>query len=135
MERASRVLGKLLFPKESVVPDDLARAAWKAAVGKRIAEHARADRLVRKKLIVGVDDAIWQRQLFSMSRMVLDRVQATLGSTLVEEIEFRISPPRREPQRETRGVPKAAPLFDEADGIEDPGLRRVYRAARKKEMA
>src|SRR5207245_8992453 len=70
MERASRLLGKLKFPGDSVSTDELVCAAWSAAVGKKIARHARAERLVRTKLIVGVADAVWKRQLFTMSRII-----------------------------------------------------------------
>jgi hypothetical protein len=81
-----------------------------------------------------VDDAVWRRQLFTMSGMILEKIRKVLGPGIVEELEFRIAPPRRPPARETLGR-KAAPLFDEADRIADPALRRIYRAARKKELA
>ena len=131
MERASRLLGKLRFPVDSVSGDELACAAWKAAVGPRIAQYARAERLVRTKLIVGVDDAVWQRQLFTLSGLILAKIRETVGQGLIEDLEFRIAPPRREPQRASASTPSA----DEADGIADPGLRLIYLASRKKERA
>src|SRR5713226_5119050 len=129
MERASRLLGKMKFPGDPVSSQELVCAAWSAAVGKRIALHARAERLVRTKLLVGVDDAIWQRQLFTMSRMILSKLVDTLGDGLVDELEFRVSPQRRGPQR--AGRPALACFEDEADGIEDPALRRLYITSRK----
>jgi hypothetical protein len=42
-------------------------------------------------------------------------------------------PPRFGPQREDRSALEA-PL-DEAEGIVDPGLRRIYKAARRRETA
>ncbi|MEO7650177.1 MAG: DUF721 domain-containing protein, partial [Bryobacteraceae bacterium] len=115
MERASKILGKILFPENSVTTEELACAAWKAAVGKRLAVHARAERLVRTRLIVAVEDAVWQRQLFSMSRMILASVEKHLGKGIVEDIEFRIAPARRGPQR----APRATAAFpaDEAEQI------------------
>ena len=89
--------------------------------------------MVRTKLIVGVDDAVWQRQLFSLSRMILSKLAENLGEGLVDDVEFRVSPQRRGPQRAERSSP-AAPQ-DEADEIEDPGLRRNYIASRKRETA
>jgi hypothetical protein len=134
MERASRLMGQLNFPGESVSGEQLVCAAWSAAVGARIAKHARAERLVRTKLIVGVDDAVWQRQLFGMSRMILSKLTENLGEGLVvDELEFRVAPQRRGPQRAERSTP-AAPE-DEADGIEDVDLRRLYITSRKKELA
>ena len=96
MERASRLMGQLNFPGDSVSAEQLVCAAWSAAVGARIAKHARAERLVRTKLIVGVDDAVWQRQLFGMSRMILSKLTENLGDRLVvDELEFRVAAPRR----------------------------------------
>jgi Dna[CI] antecedent, DciA len=135
MERASRVIGKLKLAAGSLTEEERACAAWTAAVGKRIAEHARAERLVRTKLVVGVDDAVWQRQLFHMSRMVLRKLQDVMGSAAVDDIEFRVAPPKRGPLRAGRAVSTDAATVDEADGIADDGLRRVYRASRKKELA
>src|SRR5260370_17172303 len=80
MERASRLFGKMDFPGDSVSRQELVCAAWSAAVGKRIARHARAERLVRTKLIVGVDDAVWQRHLFSLSRIILSNLAENLGA-------------------------------------------------------
>ena len=97
----------------------------------RIARHARAERLVRTKLIVGVDDAVWQRQLFTMSRMILSKLTENLGDgLLVDELEFRVAPQQRGPQRAERSAPSIAD--DEADGIEDADLRRLYITAREK---
>jgi predicted nucleic acid-binding Zn ribbon protein len=133
MERASRLMGQLNFPGDSVSAEQLVCAAWSAAVGARIARHARAERLVRTKLIVGVDDAVWQRQLFGMSRMILSKLSENLADRLVvDELEFRVAAQRRGPQRAERSTTR--PL-DEADGIEDADLRRLYITSRKKELA
>jgi predicted nucleic acid-binding Zn ribbon protein len=133
MERASRLMGQLKFPGDSVSAEQLVCAAWSAAVGARIARHARAERLVRTKLIVGVDDAVWQRQLFGMSRMILSKLTENLGDGLVvDELEFRVAALRRGPQRAERSTTRPP---DEADGIEDADLRRLYITSRKKELA
>ena len=133
MERASRLLGKLKFPGDSVSGGELVCAAWSAAVGEKIAKHARAERLVRTKLIVGVDDAVWGRQLFGMSKMILSRLAESLGEGLVDDLEFRVSPPRRGPGRANSA--DGASSGDEAAGIEDPNLRQLYVTKRKKELA
>src|SRR5258708_31116444 len=133
MEHASRLFGKMKFPGDAVSSEELVCAAWSAAVGKRIARHARAERLVRTKLIVGVDDAVWQRQLFSMSRMILSKVAEGLGDGVVDEVEFRVAPQRRGPQRAEQA--SAAYPEDEAAGIADPDLRRIYITSRNRETA
>lgn len=129
MERAGRTLAKLKTANKIPV-DELACAAWPAAVGKRIAERTRAVSLVRDKLVVEVEDAIWQRQLFSLRGQIIHKIHEVLGDATVNDVEFRIVPPRRPPQTATRlGTGAGA---DEAEGIQDPVMRLVYRQARKK---
>jgi hypothetical protein len=50
----------------------------------------------------------------------------------VEELEFRVVPPRRGPQR---AASAAGGVADEAERIADPGLRRLYRIDRTKARA
>ena len=99
MERASKLIRGLRLPGDVISPEELACAAWPQAVGKRIAAHTRAARMVRARLIVEVEDKVWQRQLFTLSRHILGNLERNLGYTLVEDLEFRIVPRRREPQR------------------------------------
>jgi len=133
MERASKLIQGLGLPGDTLTAEELACAAWPEAVGKRIATHTRAARLVRTKLVVEVEDHIWQRQLFALSRQILRNLLKGIGQGIVEDLEFKIVPRRREPARATISVP--TPLLDEADGIADPVLRDIYRAARKKAHA
>ncbi len=133
MKPASALFGKLTFPADSVTVEEVARAAWKGAVGKKIAAHARALKLVRTHLIVEVDDAGWKFQLFSMSKMIVTQLEKRLGVGVVSDIEFRVAAPKREPQRARSAEPNGVP--DDANGIEDPVLRRIYKAARRRETA
>jgi predicted nucleic acid-binding Zn ribbon protein len=94
MERAGKSVARLL-EKPGVPAEDIAKAAWPAAVGRRIAQYARPAALVRDKLIVEVDDAIWQRQLWQMRAPILAKLCALLGANLVHDLEFRIAIPRR----------------------------------------
>ena len=133
MERASKVIRGLSLPGGTLSNDELACAAWPDAVGKKISRHTRAARLVRTRLVVEVEDPTWQRQLFSLTRHILRNLERSLGSGLVEDLEFRVVPRRREPHLALQAVP--AVNADEADGIEDPQLRRIYRASRSKALA
>lgn len=132
MERAGRLIGNIKMPKGLVQPEQLARKAWANAVGKRIAAHSSAIALVRSRLIIEVEDAIWQRQLHALRWQILKNLQDVLGPEIVTDLEFRPEKARRLPQRaETaRSV-----SIDDADNIQDPILRRVYKAARKKATA
>jgi hypothetical protein len=128
MERAGRSLTKL---KRSgiISADELALAAWPAAIGERLERHARAVALVRGKLVVEVEDAIWQKQLFHLRFQIVRKLQELLGDTSVSEVEFRIATPRRPAQ--IAQTARAA-SDDEADRIADPVLRIIYKQARKK---
>jgi predicted nucleic acid-binding Zn ribbon protein len=132
MDRAGKYLAKLKL-SDAISQDDLACAAWPAAVGKRIAVHAAAKSLVRGSLIVEVEDAIWQKQLFYLRFQILAKLQEVLGAGVITDVEFRIGTPRRPPQPAlTLGQAKPT---DEADEISDPGMRAVYKQARKKASA
>jgi len=132
MERAGKSLAKLKL-SDAISHDDLARAAWPAAVGKRIAAHAAAKSLVRGSLIVEVEDGIWQKQLFYLRFQILAKLQEVVGAGVITDVEFRIATPRRPPQAALR-LNETKPL-DEADAISDPGMRIVYKRARKKASA
>ena len=132
MERASRLIAKLRFSSDTIGLEDLARAAWPVAVGPKIAAHARVARLVGKRLVVAVDDPIWQRQLFALTRHILVNIEKHLGQGLIADMEFRVVPARREPQRAETAAGTAA---DEAERISDPVLRNIYKASRRKSSA
>jgi len=130
MERAGRLIARLKLPAGSISPEEMARRAWPAAVGKRIAAKTRPASLAGRRLIVEVEDAVWQRQLAVLKRQILERLDEVIGSSVIGEIEFRVAVPRRPPQREEK-----ARVADEADRIEDPVLRAIYRERRKRESA
>src|SRR5215831_2744830 len=119
MERASTLIRKLRLPGDTLDLDELARAAWPDAVGKRVAAHTRASRMVRTRLIVEVEDRIWQRQLFALTRQILRNLEKSLGPGAVEDLEFRIVPSKLDPVRETRSAVLATAPADEADAIAD----------------
>jgi Dna[CI] antecedent, DciA len=137
MERASRLIRALRLPGDTLNLEELACAVWPTAVGRRIAVHARAVRLVRARLVVEVEDAVWRRQLFTLSGQILRNLEKSIGPGAVEDLEFRVAPRKREPQRETRaaaGEVGPQPL-DEAESIPDPVLRGIYRASKKRALA
>lgn len=137
MERAARLF-KNSKPAQRIVGDeDVARCLWPAAVGKTIARHTGKITLVRSKLVVHVEDAIWQKQLYGLSGQIVSRIQKLMGSTVVDSVEFRIGIPKIQPQRaETSAVPvPATESLDEADRIQDPVLKKIYQLSRKRATA
>src|SRR5580704_11913655 len=122
MERAGRLIGKLKLNVDD--PELRARAGWKVAAGKKIAEHTRATALVRGSLVVEVEDQIWQRQLKTLSEALVRNLEMALGEVLVTDIDFRPMPRRIEPQRAERARG--------SEDVEDPVLDMLYRQSRKR---
>ncbi len=136
MERAARLIKNKKVSRDILSDEDVARAVWPAAVGKSIAAHTSRLKLVRTTLVVEVEDAIWQRQLHFLSHQIVARVRQLTGGDAVQDVEFRIGVPRREAQRadsnghevfDTRNASE-----DEAESIQDPVLKKVYRLSRRK---
>jgi hypothetical protein len=134
MERASKLIRQLGLHGNTITMDELACAAWPQAVGKRIASHTRAAKMVRTSIVVEVEDATWQRQLFSLKPFIVRNLAKIVGPGMIDDAEFRIVPRRREPERAVQAAPGG--LFaDEADAIADPVMRGIYKAARSKALA
>ena len=132
MERAGRVLGKLKLTKQGVSDEEMVISAWSAAVGPKIASRTQATGMVRNRLVVDVEDAVWQRQLWTLRDQILKRLEQVLGRVIVEELEFKIATPRIKPVRTELS---RAGSNDEADLILDPTFRSFYKAARKRANA
>jgi hypothetical protein len=135
MDQASRIIAQWTDVSDVITPERIACGAWKKAVGKRIALRTKALKLVRNTLVVEVEDELWRRNLWSLRYQILRNLQKSVGAEIVNELELRIMPPRREPQRADAGEPLALQPVDDADRIADPGLRRIYKAARRRETA
>jgi predicted nucleic acid-binding Zn ribbon protein len=119
------------------VAEAAAIAAWKHIVGVGLVNHAVPVQLQNKKLIVVVDDKIWQRQLEQMRAQLLYRLNSLLGQPLVSSIELRIDPrtlakvrgEREGPRMERPDYKIPAELVTAAAGIEDVDLRRAFLGA------
>ena len=131
MERAGRLIGKLKLNGKVATPEEMARAAWPVAVGKRLAGRIGRVSLFGTTMVVEVEDAVWQSQLNTLSGQILNKMEKLLGPSTVLKLEFRIGIMRRMPQR----VDKPSPLFDEGDGIHDPVFRQIYIASRRRASA
>jgi len=136
MEPASKLIRAMKLPGGTISLEEVACAVWAPAVGKRIAAHTRAARLVRTHLVVEVEDQVWRTQLMALSPHILRNLEKSLGPGAVEDLEFRVAPPRRAPERALTAHASASYAdTDEANGIADPVLRSIYRASRKKALA
>lgn len=137
MERAGRIITRLKTARKHFTLEELVRAAWPAAVGKKLAVRTRAAVLKRDVLVVEVEDDLWRRNLGGLRHQILKNLAELLDEAAPREIEFRVAPPRRLPQREhsLEGFSLTAPRVpDEADAIADPVLRRIYINSRRKAL-
>lgn len=139
MDQASRILSRIPGASDVISVEQIACGAWKRAVGKRIALRAKALKLVRSTLVVEVEDEVWQRNLWSLRYQILRNLEKAIGPEIVSELELRVMPPRIAPKRADQGerlVLQPIDLVqDEAEGIADPGLRRIYRASKRRQTA
>jgi hypothetical protein len=135
MDQASRIIAKWSGASDLITGERIACGAWKKAVGKRLGERTRAVKLVRDKLIVEVEDETWRRNLWGLRFQILKNLVKAIGPGIVENLEFRVMPARREAQRESMPALLAPGLTDDSTDIADPGMRRIYRNARRRETA
>jgi hypothetical protein len=136
MEIASKLIRGLTVGGEPVSDEQLACAAWPRSVGKYVAAHTRAARMVRSRLVVEVEDAIWQKQMFQLSGSILHGLEKNLGRGVVQDVEFRIVPRRIEAQRAAVSAPALMPYdADDGEAIADPVLRSIYKASRRRALA
>jgi hypothetical protein len=137
MDQAGRIIAGMKGAEGVTSSERIACAAWKRAVGKRLAGKTNAVKLVRDRLVVEVEDEIWRESLWKLRFQILRNIEKEIGTEIVAELQFVVAPPRKEAQRETGHVAAAqtagvADAIDEADAIADPGLRRIYRNSRRK---
>jgi predicted nucleic acid-binding Zn ribbon protein len=130
MERAGRLLSTLKAAQRALTREQMAMAAWGAAVGLRLARRTRPAGMVRERLVVEVEDDLWQRNLHALRGQILSNLADLLGENAPREIEFRVGAPRRPVQSET--TPREGAGADEADRIADPVMRYIYRQSRRK---
>ena len=114
-----------------------AKIAWKRAAGEGLRQHALPLRLEKKTLVVAVADAIWQKQLQSMSAELVFRINKLLRGEVVASIEFRIDPAAlrarasasKSRRTEKFAQPLPANVISSAADIDDPELREKFMRA------
>ena len=96
MNQASRIIAQWSGVSDVISHERIAACStWKRAVGKKVAQHTRALKLVRNALVIEVEDEIWRSNLFwSLRSQILRNLEKALGPGIVTTIELRIMPPR-----------------------------------------
>lgn len=142
MERAARLFDKTNYSRKFLSEDAIIRGVWPAAVGKVIARHTCSLKKVRTTLVVEMEDAVWHKQLFALRSQIVARLQQVMGNQGIETVEFRVARPAvpRQVGKATELHPAAGALPaltapDEADEIQDPVLKKIYRLSRKRATA
>jgi hypothetical protein len=134
MDPASRIIARWPDVSDVISHERIACGAWKRAVGKKVAQRTRALKLVRTTLVVEVEDEMWKKNLWGLRYQILQNLAKAVGPEIVTDLELRVMPARFGPQR-ADSVERIGRNADEADAISDPGLRRIYKAARRRETA
>lgn len=114
-------------------------AAWRRVAGSQLNDRTLPVALDGRQLLVAVSDKAWQRNLESLAPQLLFKLNALLGTSLVDRIEFRISPERLEDSegRDARKRPTEKPseetitpdLEAALSTIADEALRRTVAKA------
>jgi len=124
-------LSRLRAASGTLTATQLASSAWPAAVGYRIASRTRVTSFEKGRMVVEAEDALWQKNLASLSPQILANLRKHLLESAPLEIEFRVGARRRPPQREEPA--RGSCLFaTEPSGIADPTLDYIYRLSRRK---
>jgi len=130
----TRILPRLLHAN----PELAVKLAWARAAGTGLSRQAVPFRLDGGRFIVSVADAIWQKQLQSMSAELIFRLNNLLGQRTVDELVFRINPSAvseahasaAAPAPKVTPAPAPTELLFAAGSIADHDLRdRFIRAA------
>jgi hypothetical protein len=123
------------------IRETAAVVAWNHVAGEGLRRQTVPICLRQHRLIVAVADAIWKRQLASMSSQLLFRLNSLLGRDVVTFIEFQIDPgaiqsakDRRQteqegPRKPEREMPIPFELVSAAAAIHDSRLRRAFLGA------
>lgn len=64
---------------------------WEDVVGPTVATHTRATTFRGKTLFVEVDSSVWMQQLSYLKPSCIEKLNHRIGSTMVENIFFRIT--------------------------------------------
>ena len=131
MESAKNILARIYRegrePKEQ--DEQIVRSFWAPTVGDQIASRTQPIRLYRGRLVVDVEGHDWRRQLAKMSREITAKLNAALGKTVLEGIDFRVKVPAARPPRRV----SAAEEMDEANA--GSAGNRTRRTSRKRRQA
>src|SRR6476659_1761303 len=80
MDQAGRIIAGMKGGTAIASPERIACAAWKRAVGKRLALRTKPVKLVRDRLVVEVEDEIWRESLWKLRFQILRNIEKEIGA-------------------------------------------------------
>jgi hypothetical protein len=110
-------------------------AAWRNIVGEQIFERTTPLSVEGKRLVIAVSDKTWKRNLESLATQLLFKLNAALGKSFIDFIEFRVSaadivPPRGKTGEADEDLPAPMEIAVSARSIRNEELRAtVLKAA------
>ncbi len=117
------------------VRDAFIFAAWRTVAGEQVFTRTTPLLVQEKRLVIAVADKTWKRNLEPLASQLLFKLNAALGRSLVDFIEFRISPsdilePARSPVDDFEELLPPADITASARSIRNEELRStVLKAA------
>lgn len=82
------------------VRDAFIFAAWRNVAGEQVYSRTKPILVGEKRLVIAVSDKTWKRNLETLASQLLFRLNAAVGKSLIDFIEFRILPSDIVPQIE-----------------------------------
>jgi len=136
MQRIAEMLPEVYrkLAREAADEQALLLGLWPVVVGAKIAARTRPLRLSGSTLEVQTADQQWRKELARMIPDIIRRLNAASGKSVVQDLQFLVDV-KRAPRPPRRAASATGLKRDEADGIADPELRRLYRLSRRRAQA
>lgn len=111
----------------------IAFAAWREIAGEALSRRTRPIALVKKRLTVAVNDAVWQRNLEDLAPGFIARLNRITGDRTITFIDFVVdaTPFNDAPKaasKDEKDLDLSASLIEAADAINDEALRKNFLA-------
>lgn len=117
------------------VRDAFIFAAWRNIAGEQVFDRTAPLMVEGKRLVIAVSDKTWKRNLETLGSQLVFKLNAALGKSLVDFIEFRVSaadivPPPGKSEEADEELPAPMEIAVSARSIRNEELREtVLKAA------
>ena len=90
----SSIIGDVLKKYRLETDSELVQVwrVWDTIVGNVIAQNAKPAAFKGRILLVHVTSSTWLHQLQFLKKDMIDKLNVTLGKTLIEDLKFKIGP-------------------------------------------